>query len=217
MDVVHAAHGLDERFGEPLGRAVPHGAAQRDLTALHFHLDVARIQVGVIRERFARVLADRVVGALPALRALLHALVVEPRPRFALVEVRAVSRVVLALRRRIVAMVGIAPDLGMHARAAGVARVVDVIVPRVQVALVPVRRANLPRALVHATARELELIAAFDVGVALDRALRVAALLDAAPVLGLKHLVPAMVHGFAACEGRAAARCHRSKSTERQS
>jgi hypothetical protein len=139
----------------------------------------------VVPERFARVLADGVIGALPALRPLvrvrvagehahddvrvvlhaspdpaalrvgdgLHALVIEPRPGFAFVDAGALRGVALAPRRRIVAVIGVAADLGMDARSACVAAVVDVAVARVEVALVPVRGADLPRALVDATAR----------------------------------------------------------------
>lgn len=50
-----------------LEAALTDGAGEDDLAALHLHLDVARVEVRVIGDLIAKVLADPLVRALVAL------------------------------------------------------------------------------------------------------------------------------------------------------
>src|SRR5262245_15555616 len=69
VDVHHARDALDDVLGQPLGVAARHSPHERDLPVLDLHLDVAGVDVAVLREPFADVFPDALVGPLISLGA----------------------------------------------------------------------------------------------------------------------------------------------------
>src|SRR6266542_1262597 len=162
VDLAHPGDGVDDVLGQALVGPAADRALERDLAVHHAYLDLAGVEIAVLGEPLADVLADPLVGALVALRSAARVRATRPR-RILAWRLGAVTHRTVAGHRprplttppRLAPAVFVPPRafLGHHAALVGPVHVAPLPGPRQVVAVLGiVRRPSHPGARRHAPA-----------------------------------------------------------------